>query len=72
MKVVCCRTTGCPNNGYEFLWNYDEQKADAEANGYGLGPYFCGGCGQEITDIRDVDDTYQPKRPDLLEDLEEW
>lgn len=64
MRVVTCRTVGCPNEGIEFLWNYEQQLAEAQEGGWTIGPYFCGGCSTEITDIREVPDDYVPPTPD--------
>lgn len=63
MRVVVCRVEGCPNKDVEFLWNYEEQKAQADAEGWTIGDYYCGGCSTVITDIRSVPDDYEPTRP---------
>lgn len=63
MIVVACPNPDCVNFGVEFLWARSQQEADAAANGYTIGGWWCGGCSTDITSTaRDVPDGYVPNQ----------
>ena len=54
MRLIMCHTDGCPCNGVPVMWNKDQALLDAQDAGATLADPWCGGCSQQITDIRDA------------------
>lgn len=49
MNIFICAVEGCPDQGAERPYPYDELKAANDGLGYTTGPVFCGSCGTDIT-----------------------
>lgn len=66
MKLCICHTYACQNNGIPFLWDYNTDLAQLEADGAEAGEQVvlanptCGGCHQVIVDITDYNVTPDP------------